>query len=86
MVADAFDSMTSTRGYDSAKSVDEAIAELIRCQGAQFDAVFVECLVRSVRKLGWELTPEDPPIEELARADSTARGDEPEGGRHASGQ
>ncbi|MGZ4139984.1 MAG: HD-GYP domain-containing protein, partial [Actinomycetota bacterium] len=37
MVADAFDSMTSTRVYRVAKTVEEALAELQRCAGTQFD-------------------------------------------------
>jgi HD-GYP domain-containing protein (c-di-GMP phosphodiesterase class II) len=54
MVADAFDSMTSTRSYRLAKSVDEAIAELRRCQVVQFDPKVVDCLVGAVEKHGWQ--------------------------------
>jgi HD-GYP domain-containing protein (c-di-GMP phosphodiesterase class II) len=45
-VADAFDAMTSDRPYRPALSADDAVVELERCAGAQFDpdivAVFVE--------------------------------------------
>jgi len=58
MVADAFDSMTSTRSYRFAKTVDQAVAELRRCQGTQFDPTMVDCLVAAVAKHGWEPTPE----------------------------
>ena len=54
MVADAFDSMTSTRSYRLAKSVDEAVAELRRCEVIQFDPKVVDCLVAAVRKHGWD--------------------------------
>jgi len=36
-VADAFDAMTSERAYRPALSVDQALAELQRCAGSQFD-------------------------------------------------
>jgi len=54
MVADAFDSMTSTRSYRLAKTVDEAIAELRRCEGMQFDPKVVDWLVAAVEKHGWQ--------------------------------
>ncbi|HEU0129533.1 MAG TPA: HD-GYP domain-containing protein [Mycobacteriales bacterium] len=54
MVADAFDSMTSTRSYRLAKSVDEAVAELRRCEQVQFDPKVVDCLVAAVAKHGWQ--------------------------------
>jgi hypothetical protein len=52
-VADAFDSMTSTRSYRRARPVDEAVAELERCSGTQFDPTMVAALVRAVRRHGW---------------------------------
>ena len=58
MVADAFDSMTSTRSYRFAKTVDEAVAELRRCVGVQFDPRVVDCLVAAVTRDGWDPTPE----------------------------
>ncbi|MGM0617323.1 MAG: HD-GYP domain-containing protein, partial [Actinomycetota bacterium] len=53
---DAFDAMTSTRSYRRALDVEEAIAELERCSGPQFDAEVVAALTRCVRRLGWEPT------------------------------
>jgi HD-GYP domain-containing protein (c-di-GMP phosphodiesterase class II) len=36
-VCDAFDAMTTNRPYRPAVSADEAVAELLRCAGTQFD-------------------------------------------------
>jgi two-component system, cell cycle response regulator len=41
-VADAFDAMTSDRPYAPARSEHEALEELRRCAGTQFDAAVVE--------------------------------------------
>jgi HD-GYP domain-containing protein (c-di-GMP phosphodiesterase class II) len=59
-VADAFDSMTTTRSYRGARSIEEAIVELRRCAGTQFDAPMVEALVRSLDEHGWN--PETVPL------------------------
>src|SRR5438132_5921270 len=40
-VADAFDAMTSDRPYRPALSLDEALAEVERCSGTQFDPEIV---------------------------------------------
>jgi HD superfamily phosphohydrolase YqeK len=53
-VADAFDSMTSTRSYRGARTIDEAIAELRKWSGTQFDPVLVHAFVRALRRDGWE--------------------------------
>jgi HD superfamily phosphohydrolase YqeK len=58
-VADAFDCMTSTRSYRGARSLAEAIAELRRCSGTQFDPAFVDALVAAVEREDWQ-TPEVP--------------------------
>ena len=41
-IADAFDAMTSDRPYRRALSRDEALAEVERCSGTQFDPALVE--------------------------------------------
>jgi putative nucleotidyltransferase with HDIG domain len=43
-VADAFDAITSVRAYRPARGPAEAIAELQRCAGTEFDPVSVEAL------------------------------------------
>jgi len=45
-VCDAYDAMISERSYDAARSTDEAIAELRRHSGTQFDPEVVEALCR----------------------------------------
>jgi two-component system cell cycle response regulator len=46
LVADAFDAMTSERSYGRVLSRDEALAELRRCTGTQFDAAVVAAFER----------------------------------------
>jgi response regulator RpfG family c-di-GMP phosphodiesterase len=46
--ADAFDAMTSGRPYRRAGlSVEEAMREIVRCSGSQFDPVIVDALLRA---------------------------------------
>jgi HD-GYP domain-containing protein (c-di-GMP phosphodiesterase class II) len=60
-VADAFDSMTSTRVYRQAKDVAAAFAELHRCSGSQFDERCLAALESAVRRHGWQAHPETYP-------------------------
>jgi putative nucleotidyltransferase with HDIG domain len=50
-VADAYDAMTSARAYRPGRLPHEAIAELQRCIGTDFDAASVSALVRAVPRL-----------------------------------
>jgi HD-GYP domain-containing protein (c-di-GMP phosphodiesterase class II) len=43
---DAFSAMTTDRPYRGARTRDEALAELQRCSGTQFDPVVVDSLLR----------------------------------------
>ncbi len=54
-VADAFDSMTTTRSYREAQSIDQAVAELRSGAGSQFDPVMVEAFIGALGRFGWEL-------------------------------
>jgi hypothetical protein len=60
-VADAFDSMTSTRSYRTARSVEEALAELRSCEGTQFDPRMVAALGEALQRTAW--VPADPVAE-----------------------
>ncbi len=59
-VADAFDSMTSTRSYRGARTSEDAVLEIERCRGTQFDAVMVDALVQALRKEPWVPTTVEP--------------------------
>ena len=54
-VADAYDAMTSDRPYRPALSPGEAIAELERCSGAQFDPEVVDVFVTAWRQGAFEM-------------------------------
>jgi hypothetical protein len=69
-VADAFDAMTSTRSYRGARPVPEAVAELRKWAGTQFDPAFVDAFVTAIERDGWR-KPEAAP----ASADQAAAAD-----------
>ncbi len=54
-VADAFDSMTSTRAYRRATRIPDAIAELRRGAGTQFDPKIVDAFIAALDQDGWQL-------------------------------
>jgi HD-GYP domain-containing protein (c-di-GMP phosphodiesterase class II) len=51
-VADAFEAMVSARAYRKGRPVEEALAELRRCRGTQFDPLVVDAFLRSFQSLG----------------------------------
>ncbi|HEY3604136.1 MAG TPA: HD-GYP domain-containing protein [Sporichthyaceae bacterium] len=53
-VADAFDAMTTTRAYRSARGTEEAIAELRAGAGTQFDPALVDAFVAAIAEQGWQ--------------------------------
>jgi HD-GYP domain-containing protein (c-di-GMP phosphodiesterase class II) len=54
-VADAFDSMTSNRSYRRARGIDEAVSELRKVAGSQFDPAMVEAFISALGREGWKL-------------------------------
>jgi len=59
-VADSFDAMTTQRPYQKPKSFPEAVFELRRCAGSQFDPLIVDAFIRALEKdLASERGPED---------------------------
>jgi diguanylate cyclase (GGDEF)-like protein/putative nucleotidyltransferase with HDIG domain len=57
-VADAFQAMVRERRYRPARSVEEALAELRRCRGTQFDPLVVDALVQLIESCGGPQTPD----------------------------
>jgi HD-GYP domain-containing protein (c-di-GMP phosphodiesterase class II) len=60
---DAYDAMLSRRPYKAPMTVDEAVAELIRCAGSQFDPRVVETLTQlcqGAATLAADGRPDDP--------------------------
>ena len=53
-IADSFDAMTSVRTYSGALSEAEALREIIRCAGSQFDPVITRVFVEDVLGQKWE--------------------------------
>lgn len=49
-LVDAFDVMTNERPYKKAMTHDEAIAELVRCRGTQFDPTLVDYLIETLNQ------------------------------------
>ena len=68
-VADAFDAMTSTRSYRGARPVPEAVAELRKWAGRQFDPAFVDAFVTAIERDGWK-RPESSPVVGPVAADA----------------
>jgi putative nucleotidyltransferase with HDIG domain len=61
-VADAFDSLTTSRFHREALSVQEALVQLHQRAGTQLDPVVVAALERSLVRHGWEPTRLEPTL------------------------
>jgi putative nucleotidyltransferase with HDIG domain len=48
IVVDSYDAMTSRRNYRKNMTMGEAVSELLRCSGSQFDSSIVEVFSRSI--------------------------------------
>ena len=64
-VADAFDAMTSARAYRPALDSGDAIRELWRCAGTQFDAEAVQSLVSALAVAGPGTLPALPALDQV---------------------
>ncbi|MDI3417066.1 HD-GYP domain-containing protein [Streptomyces luteolus] len=82
-VADAFDAMTSTRSYRRGRPVADALTELKRCAGRQFDPQMVRALVRALDRHGWRpaVTSDEPEPQRTAAAVGAAHVPGPRGSR-----
>jgi HD-GYP domain-containing protein (c-di-GMP phosphodiesterase class II) len=49
-VADSYDALTSDRPYRKGRSTDEAVKEIIRCSGTQFDEQIVKAFCQSLSR------------------------------------
>ncbi len=65
-VCDAFDAMTTDRPYQSAVPLTEALAELQRCAGGQFDPVVVEAFCQEAMRMATPTRASAEPRPELA--------------------
>jgi len=54
-VADSYDAMTSNRPYRKVMSVSEALAELERCNGSQFDPSVVRAFLKVLESKWWDV-------------------------------
>jgi hypothetical protein len=54
-VADAFDSITSTRSYRKARTVAQGVEELRKGAGSQFDPAIVAAFIAALGRDGWKL-------------------------------
>lgn len=76
-VADTFDAIISSRPYRCERSVEEAVAELRRCSGTQFDPHVVEAFVRAMEG-GFPEEATAPPLRRAPRASSGRNAGDPE--------
>ncbi|WP_270888450.1 HD-GYP domain-containing protein [Pedococcus sp. 5OH_020] len=75
-VADAFDSLTTSRPYRRAATVEGALAVMAARAGSQFDPQIVEALRRALARHDW--TPTERTPDQLAAAGVALDHDEPE--------
>lgn len=57
-IADAFDAMTSDRPYRKGMSMEDAVNEIIRCRGSQFDPEIASVFIRMTYEILYGVSPE----------------------------
>jgi HD-GYP domain-containing protein (c-di-GMP phosphodiesterase class II) len=67
LVADAFDAITTDRSYRAASSAEEAVRELRRQSGVQFDPAIVTALESHLEEAGLIAAPELAEVVPLRR-------------------
>src|SRR3954454_713464 len=60
-IVDAFDSLTSTRSYRPARSIEDTITILVHDKTTHFDPVLVDAFVDVIRSEGWKAAAVDQP-------------------------
>jgi diguanylate cyclase (GGDEF)-like protein len=72
-IADAYDTITSERAYKKRRSPEDALRELERCAGAQFDPQMIAAFVQAMRQRPSPLvTADDPAADSLLAPAPTA--------------
>ncbi|MBI5444580.1 MAG: response regulator [Deltaproteobacteria bacterium] len=62
-VSDSFDAMTSPRPYRAARTPREAVQEILRCRGTQFDPVVVDAFTKCWEKNGDDMITRRDPVD-----------------------
>ncbi|WP_328992099.1 HD-GYP domain-containing protein [Kribbella sp. NBC_01245] len=65
-IVDAFDSLTSTRSYRPARSVDETLDILVHDRFTHFDPELVDSFVSVIKAEGWHPSTADQPVPDAA--------------------
>jgi hypothetical protein len=60
-IVDAFDSLTSTRSYRPARSIEETLAILDKDRMTHFDPVLVDAFIEVIRTSGWQSARKEQP-------------------------
>ena len=66
-VVDSFDAMTTNRPYQRTKSVSEAVLELRRCAGSQFDPMLITPFIEVIEEMGMNTVKYEKNNDEFSR-------------------
>ena len=67
-VADSFDAMVADRPYRAGLNVQEALEELQRCAGSQFDPEVVDCFSKKITRIFRNGQKDDQPLPKTRKA------------------